>query len=129
MPHYWALLTFSVTASSQTTLTYQWFRNSVAIAGANSSSYSELFDSFGKRDSKYSASKVHQCRSFGVISSNACLNFGSSSVHHNSAPVARGVARDKMFPLSVVASSTQPLSYQWYFWRCRIGLPQYRRHP
>jgi hypothetical protein len=34
--------TFSVTASSQTTMTYQWFKDGAPIAGATSSSYTLL---------------------------------------------------------------------------------------
>src|ERR1051325_11575562 len=36
------LVSFSVTASSGTTMTYQWYKNGAAIAGATSSTYTIL---------------------------------------------------------------------------------------
>ena len=45
--------TFSVTASGKGTLTYQWYRNSSAISGANNSSYTTSATVIADNSSKF----------------------------------------------------------------------------
>jgi len=64
------IVTFSVTASSGTTMTYQWFKDGVAIAGATSSSYT-IANAQASDAATYSVKVINGGGS--VISSNATL--------------------------------------------------------
>ena len=111
-------VTFSVTVSSQTTLTYQWFRDGSPIAGANSSSYSILLTLLGTDSGTFCVKVTNAGGS--VTSSNAYLNSGPPP-SITTQPQSQGVARGQNVSLSVVASSTLPLSYQWYFGSSKLG--------
>jgi hypothetical protein len=111
------IVSFSVTVSSQTTLTYQWFRDGSAIGGANSSSYTIL--TVLGTDSGTFCVKVTNAGG-SVISSNAYLNSGPPP-SITTQPQSQGVAKGQNVSLSVVASSTLSLSYQWYFGSSKLG--------
>jgi uncharacterized repeat protein (TIGR01451 family) len=104
-------VTFTVVVSSQSTLSYQWLKNSANISGATSSSYS--IASVQTTDAGTYSVKVTNLGG-NVTSSGATLTIvlppGITTQPQNQA-----VAQGQSPSFSVVATGTTPLSYQWYF--------------
>lgn len=109
-----AAVEFSVTASGTGTLTYQWYRNSVAISGATSSSFGILAAQLSD-----AGSYRVQVSNGGVsapVSSNSvtlAVNQVIAPVSISSHPVAltRVVGQGAQFSVSAGGGGT--LSYQW----------------
>ena len=100
--------TFSVVASGTAPLTYQWYKNSAAIAGATSSSYAET----AVNNATYYVI-VDNAYGDAVTSTSATLTVGiipSITQQPSSATVISG----QSVTLSVTADGTDPLSYTWY---------------
>ena len=110
-------VTFSVTVSSQTTLTYQWFFDGSSIPGATSSSYSVL-SVLGSQSGTYYVEVTNAGGS--VVSSNAYLNTGPPPTI-TSQPSSTGVAQGQDVSFSVGASGPTSLTYQWYFGSSQLG--------
>lgn len=104
------IVTFSVTASSGTTMSYQWYKNGVAIAGATSSSYT-ILTVLGTDAGNYCV-KVSNAGGW-VMSNNATLNV-QAPPGVITQPQSQTVVQGQNVSFSVVASGTGPLSYQWY---------------
>ena len=111
------IASFSVTASSGTTMTYQWYRNGSAISGANSSSYSFL--TILGSDSGVFRVKVTNAGGW-VMSANAYLNIDPPPTI-TTQPQSQAVNQGGDVTFSVVASSSQSISYQWYFNGASLG--------
>src|SRR5579859_4571368 len=107
------IVTFSVTASSGTTMSYQWYQNGVAIAGATSSSYT-ILTVLGTDAGNYCV-KVSNAGGW-VMSNNATLNV-QAPPGVITQPQSQTVIQGQNVSFSVVASGTGPLSYQWYLRR------------
>ena len=104
-------VTFIVNASALTQLYYQWLFNSASIAGATSSSYTQTNAQTGNVGI-YSVVITNQAGS--VTSSNALLTLnGPPSIITQ--PQDQLVSAGQSATFSVVASGTQPLTYQWWF--------------
>ncbi len=100
---------FSVTASSGTTLSYQWLKEGANIAGATLSSYT--IASVQATDAGTYAAKVSNAGG-SVISSNAVLTVllpPTIMTPPHSQTVTQGLSAS----FSVVASGTAPFGYQW----------------
>jgi parallel beta-helix repeat protein/predicted outer membrane repeat protein len=104
-------MTFSVTATGANPLNYQWYFNSVAIAGATNNTYT------------LSSAKTTDAGSYYCVVSNSCdsktsdaILFsvkeypGITNLAGNQSVCEGGVAN-----LSITATGTSPLNYQWYF--------------
>lgn len=111
------IATFGVTVSSQTTLTYQWFRNGSPISGANSSKYI-LLSVLGSDSGTYYVAITNGGGS--AISSSAYLNSGPPPLI-TIQPESQTVSRGQNVSLSVMASNSLPLMYQWYFGHSQLG--------
>jgi hypothetical protein len=111
--------TFSVTVSSQTTLTYQWFKNDGTIAGANSNSYT-INNVLGSDSGTYCVAITNAGGS--VVSSNAYLNGGPPPII-TTQPLSQTALQGNNVSFSVIASGTAPLTYQWYFNGSAVGGP------
>jgi hypothetical protein len=108
---------FSVTASSGTTMSYQWFKDGLAIWGATSSSYtviSVLDISAGNYCVKVSNSGGW------VISDNATLNVVAPPSILTQPQSQTAIQNDNV-SFSAVASGTAPLGYQWFFNGASMG--------
>ncbi len=106
--------TFSVVASGTGNLSYQWYKDGAAIAGATGASYkisAATSDSAGSYD-------VVVTDSVGsVMSSIATLTVApSGSVPTiTTQPASQSSTAGSTVTFSVVASGPAPLTYQWYF--------------
>jgi uncharacterized protein YpmS len=103
--------TFSVTASSGTTLTYQWRKNGSTIAGATSSSYT-IANAQTTDQGSYSVKVINGGGS--VTSSNATLTVDAPPTI-TTQPQSQAVSQSQSASFSVAAGGTAPLSYQWNF--------------
>ncbi|MGA2173571.1 MAG: immunoglobulin domain-containing protein [Verrucomicrobiota bacterium] len=101
--------TFSVTASSGTTMTYQWRKNGANVGGATSSSYT-IADAQATDQASYSVKIVNGGGS--VTSSNATLTV-LFPPGITTQPASQAVVLGQNASFSVAASGTAPISYQW----------------
>lgn len=101
--------TFAVTASGTAPLTYQWRKNGFAISGATTSTYA------------LAAVQPSDAGSYAAVVSNSAGSVTSASAaltvtaypEITAQPSGRGVALGAGFSLSVAASGTGPMTYQW----------------
>jgi hypothetical protein len=105
-------ITFTVVASSQIPVTYQWKFNSVAIPGATESSFTRL-NAQTIHSGNYSV--VISNASGFVTSDNAFLNVTNSKPIIVQQPVARSVVAGNSATFSVEAIGSDPRTYQWRF--------------
>lgn len=105
--------TFTVVASSRTTIKYQWFKNGAAISGANSSSYTTPPTSTSDNGEKFDV--VVSNRYGSRTSSTATLTVNATMVAPTIAaqPVNQAVTVGQSATFSVAANGTAPLAYQW----------------
>src|SRR5882762_6980219 len=105
------IVTFSVTATSGTTMTYQWYKNGVAIPGATSSSYT-ILTLLGSDAGAYTVKVTNAGGS--VMSDTAYLNIPPPPTII-SQPQSQTVLVGQSASFLVTASSSLSMSYQWYF--------------
>lgn len=101
---------FSVTATGSDPLTYQWFLNGVAIPGARSATYSIGAVAAGN-GGVYTVTVSNDCGD--ATSSGATLTV-SDAPAIDVQPMGASLCDGDMLSLSVSASGTAPLSYQWF---------------
>lgn len=111
------IVTFSVTASSGTTMTYQWFKDGTAIPGATASSYT-ILTVMGTSAGNYYVQVSNAGGS--VVSNNATLNVVAPPGIITQ-PQNQTTIKGQNASFSVIASGTGPLSYQWFFKNKSIG--------
>lgn len=104
--------TFSVTASSQTRMSYQWYFDGNAILGANRDSYT-LLSVLGLDSGTYAVKVSNDGGS--VMSSDARLSLATTSPGITKPPQDQTVAQGQNASFTVVASGSSPLAYQWNF--------------
>ncbi len=98
----------SVTAAGTATLAYQWYLNGTAITGATSNSYSKTW---GAADG--GVYKVVVTNAAGSDSSKTTVTINSSIT--TPLPGTTNVVQGSTTPLTIVASGTPPITYQWYY--------------
>jgi hypothetical protein len=107
--------TFSVTATGAATLTYQWFKGGVAIAGATSSTYTTPATVSGDSGSLFT---VTVANALGTVTSTpATLTVTTVALTAptiTTPPASQTVTAGQTATFSVTAAGTGPLSYQWY---------------
>ncbi len=106
--------TFSVTASSDTALSYQWRKNGTAISGATSASYTTPPTTTADNGALYSVVVTNAKGS--VTSANATLTVKSSDTSLpviTSQPASVTVNAGNPATFSVTATSGSAMSYQW----------------
>jgi len=106
--------TFSVAASSSSTLSYQWRRNGSNISGATAASYTTPATTTADNGASYSVVVTNSAGS--VTSSAATLTVRSATVtlpSITSQPASVTVDAGRTASFSVAASSSAALSYQW----------------
>ncbi|MGM9515123.1 M4 family metallopeptidase [Roseateles sp. DB2] len=106
--------TFSVTATSDTALSYQWRKNGSAISGATSASYTTPATTTADNGALYSVVVTNAKGS--VTSANATLTVKSSDTTLpviTSQPASVTVNAGSPATFSVTATSGSAMSYQW----------------
>ncbi|HUI91841.1 MAG TPA: immunoglobulin domain-containing protein [Chitinivibrionales bacterium] len=98
----------SVTAAGTPPMSYQWYRNDTAISGATTGSYSKTWAA-----SDGGVYKVIVSNGAGSDSSETAVTINSSIT--TPLPGITGVKQGSSFALSVVATGTPPITYQWYY--------------
>ena len=104
---------FTVVATGSATLTYQWQKNGTDISGATASTYTIPATSMGDSGAKF---LVVVSNSAGKATSNpAILTVTAAPVQPTitTQPSSQTAAKGKTASFSVVASGTDPLTYQW----------------
>src|SRR5437016_11102950 len=104
---------FSVTATGTAPLTYQWKKNSVAIAGATSSSYTTPATTSSDNGAQFS---VAVSNTTGSVTSNAAtltVNAAAVAPSIMTQPTSQTVTAGQTASFTVIANGTAPLTYQW----------------
>jgi len=104
-----ASVTFSVTATGDGTLTYQWNKGGVAIGGATSSSYT--IPSVAASDAGSYTVVVTGLR--GPVTSNAATLTVNNPVTISAQPASQTVNPGASVTFSVTATGAGTLTYQW----------------
>lgn len=100
-----------VTASGLGPITYQWFRNGSAIAGATASSYSVASSSSGHAGTY----EVVATNEYGGNRSNgATVQLLEQPPFITAEPASKSAVVGQTASLSATASGSTPLAYQWY---------------
>jgi len=104
---------FSVTASGTAPLSYQWTKNGTNISGATSASYTTPATTSGDNGASFAVVVTNSVGS--VTSNNAALTVNAvlSVPTITTQPSNQTVTAGQTVTLSVTASGTAPLSYQW----------------
>jgi hypothetical protein len=114
-----ASVTFSVTAEGNPVPAFQWRKDGVEIAGATEASF--VIPAVSSSDAGDYTVVVNN--SLGSITSNvATLTIADTAISIISAPVSIDVGPNSPGILSVVASASTPLSYQWFRFQSGEGL-------
>jgi Immunoglobulin domain/Immunoglobulin I-set domain/Abnormal spindle-like microcephaly-assoc'd, ASPM-SPD-2-Hydin len=101
---------FSVAATGTGTLTYQWSRNSAAISGATSASYTTPATASTDNGALFTVTVTN---SFGNMTSNAATLTVNVPPTISTQPVSQTVAVGQTATFSVTASGSGTLTYQW----------------
>ena len=102
---------FTVSASGSGTLSYQWYFNGVAIGGAITNSYSIGSAAVANGGNYY----VIVTGSGGSTQSGTAVLTVTGSPAITSQPTSQTVTAGNSVSFTVVATGTNPLSYQWYY--------------
>ena len=103
--------TISVVASGSGILKYQWYKGNSSIVGAASSSYTISSATTTDSGSYY----VVVTNSLGSVTSNSVnltITVGAPVI--STQPISQSIYSGSVLNLSVVATGTGPLSYQWF---------------
>ncbi len=105
--------TFSVAATGTAPLTYQWKKNSVAMSGANSSSYTTPATTSSDNGAQFTV--VVSNAAGNVTSGSAMLTVSAAAVAPSitAQPASQTVTVGQTATFSVAATGTAPLTYQW----------------
>ena len=103
-------VTFGVVASGTSPLSYQWYKNSMAIVGATASSLS-LNNVQSADTGSYTVSVANSAGT--VTSSTAALTVNPAPPAITSQPASQTVNQGANVALTVAATGTTPLGYQW----------------
>lgn len=102
--------TFSVVASGNPTLTYQWQRNQVNISGATSSSYTLQNAAFADNGAKF---RVVVTNGFGNVTSNEATVTVNAPPAITGHPASQTVTQGQPASFGVTAVGSATLNYQW----------------
>ncbi len=105
--------TFSVAATGSPTLSYQWYVNNGAIAGATSPSYTTpVLTSTGGTGSSYTVVVTNPVSSLTSAPATLTINPAVAPTIVNN-PISQQVIVNNPVTFNVVASGSSPFTYQW----------------
>lgn len=102
-----AAKTLSVTASGTGSLTYQWYKDSIAIAGANASTYAASVAG------AYSCVVTSSLNGVTVTKTTTPTNVYVNSISITSNPISSTVATGQNYQFTFGVSATGTITYQW----------------
>ncbi len=105
--------TFTVTASGTTPLTYQWSKNSAAISGATSASYS-IASAQASDAGSYTCVVTNSAGSATTTAATLTVTTGATVPGITTQPASATVTAGSAATFTVLAGGTAPLTYQWY---------------
>ena len=105
--------TFNVAATGTAPMTYQWKKNSTAISGATSSSYTTPAETTADNNARFAVSVSNSAGS--ATSNNAVLTVTSATVAPaiTTQPASQTVTAGQTATFHVAASGAAPITYQW----------------
>jgi len=105
--------TFNVTATGNAPLSYQWRKNSLAITGATSSTYTTPTTTSSDNGAQFTVVVINTAGS--ATSSAAALTVNAAPVAPSitTQPTSQTAAAGQSATFNVAATGTAPLSYQW----------------
>jgi hypothetical protein len=104
---------FSVVANGSPLLTYQWRRNGVAIAGATTSTYATPAVASADNGNTYDVVVTNSAGTVTSAAAKLTVTAGTAPAIV-SQPAGAAVSAGQSATLSVVASGSGPLHYQWH---------------
>jgi Immunoglobulin domain len=108
---------YSVAATGEGTLTYQWYANGTLIPGATSTTYTTPTTSMSNNGTVYTVQVANSAGNVNSNPANLTVTTGSASVTGpviTSQPVGQTTTAGQTASYSVTATGTTPLTYQWY---------------
>jgi hypothetical protein len=105
--------TFSVAASGTAPLGYQWSRNGTLINGATQASYATPATAIGDNGVTFSVTVSNPAGSVSSRMALLAVTVAASAPSITTQPADRSVTAGQTATISVAASGTAPLSYQW----------------
>ena len=106
-----ASVTFTVAATGVGSLSYQWYWNGVSIGGATSNSYNIATVAQSNGGGYY----VVVTNAGGSVQSQTATLVVTGAPYIVVQPTSQTVASGNNVAFSVIATGTNPLSYQWYY--------------
>jgi alpha-tubulin suppressor-like RCC1 family protein len=104
--------TFSVVATGSAPLTYQWSKDGVAISGATAATYSIAATTAANAGS-YTVLITNSVGSVTSAPATLTVNPAGVAPSITTQPISQSVTAGKSVTLSVVATGTSPLTYEW----------------
>jgi len=104
---------FTAAASGTAPLNYQWQKNSVAIAGATSSSYTTPATASSDNGAQFAVLVSNTAGSATSSAATLTVNTASVAPSITTQPSSQTVTAGQTVSFSVAATGTAPLSYQW----------------
>src|SRR5436305_9824069 len=107
------MATFTVVATGTAPLSYQWQKNTTAISGATSASYTTPATTSADNSAKF---VVVVSNTAGSVTSNAAtltVNSAATAPSITTQPASQTVTVGQTATFTVVATGTAPLSYAW----------------
>jgi hypothetical protein len=111
--------TFTVTATSATAMTYQWYLNGAAISGATSSTYTTPATASADTGAVFTATVTNAAGSVPSTPATLTVAIGSATVDPNAPliitqPANQTVQAGQTATFTVTATGAAPFTYQWY---------------
>src|SRR5260370_10015530 len=104
---------FSVAATGTAPLSYQWHKNSVAVRGATSSSYTTPATTSSDNGAQFSVGVSNTVSSVTSNAATLTVNAVPVAPSITSQPANQTVTTGQTASFTVAATGTAPLSYQW----------------
>ncbi len=102
---------FSVSATGSTPITYQWFKDGVAVSNANSASLQIPSATLQDNTARFHVTLTNSVGS--VTSETAVLTVRPIPVNITAQPVSVTVADGASATFTIAATGSQPMTYQW----------------
>src|SRR5712664_2586567 len=104
---------FSVAATGTAPLSYQWRKNSLAIGGATSSSYTTPTTTSSDNGAQFTVKVSNTAGSVTSSAATVTVNAAPVAPSITTQPASQTVTAGQTPSFSVAATGTVPLSYQW----------------